>query len=304
MHCQMYPIFKGIHTAFFSGCVCVEPTSNEIVPWLPYFLTKWDKKRFVDRLNGTVGLDVDVDADVGVNDDDAPAAAAVVCSAKTVDSDSKCAIKTIGKANFNKNVNVILCDCWIFYYIFWRKTKINNSACEAETSQVKLACIEFNFIAADVCSSSPFQLFAFFVLLQYTGVGAAIIVFLKKNWCAHWWFFKMNFFLFLCCHFILSMVEIVSVSICVFIHKLIFVTCASSRSTLIVVFVCMLVRSFIVFSAQRNNIHNYFLFKSCVLIVSCIRITFMYFCAFLCSILILIRSSIRTCVCCRLDWMN
>lgn len=83
--------------------LCVEPTSNDMVPWLPYFFTKWDKKWFVDLLNGTVGLDVDVDADVGVDD-------AVVCSAKTLGSDNKCTVKMIGKTNFN-NVNVILCVC-------------------------------------------------------------------------------------------------------------------------------------------------------------------------------------------------
>lgn len=68
-----------------------------MVPRLPYFLTKCDKKRFVDLLNGTVGFAVD--AEVGV-----------VCSASTWHGDIKCTVKTILKINFN-NVNVILLAC-------------------------------------------------------------------------------------------------------------------------------------------------------------------------------------------------
>lgn len=69
-----------------------------MVPRLPYFLTKCDKNRFVDLLNGTVGFVVDVE--VGV----------VCCSAKTLHGDIKCTVKTTLKINFN-NVNVILLAC-------------------------------------------------------------------------------------------------------------------------------------------------------------------------------------------------
>lgn len=97
-----------------------------MVPRLPYFFTKCDKKRLVDRRNGgvVVGLDVEVDASMDAGD---AAAAAVVGSARTFSNDIKCTVNVTVKINLN-NFDVILClRCYVEFILFLMMI-INDSA--------------------------------------------------------------------------------------------------------------------------------------------------------------------------------
>lgn len=129
------------------------------------------------------------------------------------------------------------------------------------SGQVRLACIEFLFIAADVV----LPLLLFIPLFCYnTGVLVLkmpqLLCSFKKKLVRT--LIQMNFSL-------LSLYRwFVSSRFLSTFHSQNNLCHLRSRSNLIVVFFFSLF-----FSAQRNNIHNIFLFKSRVLIVSCILIS-------------------------------